>query len=148
MEPDLDELTVSAWARLLRAQQVLLERVEADLKKAGLPPLRWYDVLLELHRAGSSGLRQYEIGAAVLLSKYNVSRLLDRLEKEKLLERYVCEEDGRGATVLITSAGRSLLKRIWPVYAAAISEYFGRHFSKAELKQIATLLGRLTGVAR
>ena len=45
------------------------------------------------------GLRQFEIGAAVLLSKYNVSRLLDRLEKEKLLERYVCEEDGRGAHV-------------------------------------------------
>jgi DNA-binding MarR family transcriptional regulator len=148
MESKLDETTLTAWARLVRAQQVLLERVEAELKKAGLPPLRWYDVLLELHRAGSKGLRQFEVGAAVLLRKYNVSRLLDRLEKEKLLERYVCEEDGRGARVQITAAGRDLLKRMWPVYGAAISEHFAQHYNKTELKQLAGLLGRLPGVAR
>ena len=55
MDPKLDETTLTAWARLVRAQQVLLEWVEVELKKAGLPPLRWYDVLLELHRAGSRG---------------------------------------------------------------------------------------------
>jgi len=148
MEPKQDEITIIAWARLVRAQQLLLERVEMDLKKAGLPPLRWYDVLLELHRAGSEGLRQFEIGAAVLLSKHNVSRLLDRLEKEKLLERYVCEEDGRGARVQITTAGRELLRRMWPVYSASIAEHFAQHYNKTELKQLAELLGRLPGVAR
>jgi DNA-binding MarR family transcriptional regulator len=148
MEPTLDETILTAWARLVRAQQVLLERVEERLKKAGLPPLRWYDVLLELHRAGSNGLRQFEIGAAVLLSKYNVSRLLDRLEKEKLLERYVCEEDGRGARVQITTAGHELLRRMWPVYSAAIAEHFARHYNETELKQLAVMLGRLPGVAR
>lgn len=148
MGPKLDETTLTAWARLVRAQQVLLERVEGELKKAGLPILRWYDVLLELHRAGSKGLRQFEIGAAVLLNKHNVSRLLDRLEKEKLLERYVCEEDGRGARVQITTAGRKLLKRMWPVYSTAIAEHFAQHYKKTELKQLAGLLGRLSGVAR
>ena len=148
MNSRLDETTVTAWVRLVRAQQVLLERVEAELKKAGLPPLRWYDVLLELHRAGSKGLRQFEIGAAVLLSKHNVSRLLDRLEKEKLLERYVCEEDGRGARVKITTAGRELRRRMWPVYSAAIAEHFAQHYTKTELRQLAGLLGRLFGVAR
>jgi DNA-binding MarR family transcriptional regulator len=148
VRPKLDEITITAWACLVRTQQVLLERVEADLKQAGLPPLRWYDVLLELHRAGSKGLRQFEIGSAVLLSKYNVSRLLDRLEKEKLLERYVCEEDGRGARVQVTAAGRDLAKRMWPVYGAAIIKHFAQYFSKTELKQLATLLGRLPGVAR
>lgn len=148
MNAEPDEMTITAWARVLRSQQVLLERVEADLKRGGLPPLRWYDVLLELHRAGSEGLRQFEIGAAVLLSKYNVSRLLDRLEKEKLLERHVCEEDGRGARVQITAAGRELVRRMWPIYGKAIAEHFGRYFSAAELKQLASLLARLPGVAR
>jgi DNA-binding MarR family transcriptional regulator len=148
MEPVLDEATLTAWARLVRAQQVLLERVEAELKKADLPPLRWYDVLLELHRAGSKGLRQFEIGGAVLLSKHNVSRLLDRLEKEKLLERYVCEEDGRGSRVQITTAGHELLRRMWPVYGRVIAEQFAQHYNKTELKQLAGLLGRLPGVTR
>ncbi len=136
------------WARLVHAQQLLLERVEADLKKAGLPPLRWYDVLLELHRAGPKGLRQFEIGAAVLLNKYNVSRLLDRLEKEELLVRYVCEEDGRGAQVQITLQGRNMVKNMWPVYDAAIHDHFAQYFSKAELEELSTLLGRVPGVAR
>jgi DNA-binding MarR family transcriptional regulator len=148
MEARLDEATLTAWARLVRAQQLLLERVEAELKHGGLPPLRWYDVLLELHRAGAQGLRQYEIGAAVLLSKYNVSRMLDRLEQEELLVRYVCEEDGRGARVEITAAGGELLKRMWPVYGAAISEYFAQYYKKTEIKQLAGLLGRLPGVTR
>ena len=129
-----NELTVQCWARLVRGQQLLLERVEADLKAAGLPPLRWYDVLLELHRARPKGLRQFEIGAAVLLSKYNVSRLLDRLEEEGLLVRQPCEEDGRGAQVQITAQGRALLRRMWPVYGAAIEEYFGRHFTQTDLQ--------------
>lgn len=141
------DLLVTAWARLVRAQQLLLERVEADLKAAGLPPLRWYDVLLELHRAGRDGLRQFEIGAAVLLSKYNVSRQLDRLEREGLLVRQACEADGRGAQVQITPSGRTLLKRMWPVYEASITAHFAAHFSKAELKQLALLLAKIPGAA-
>ena len=104
------ETTVTAWARLMRAQQSLLARVEADLKKSGLPPLRWYDVLLELNRAGSTGLRQYELGAQLLLSKYNLSRLIDRLQKERLVDRQACAEDGRGARVRITDISASAPK--------------------------------------
>jgi DNA-binding MarR family transcriptional regulator len=143
-----DDVAVQAWARLVRAQQLLLERVEAALKAAELPPLRWYDVLLELHRAGPKGLRQFEIGAAVLLNKYNVSRLLDRLEDEQFLMRRACDEDGRGAQVQITPKGRELIKRMWLVYGPAIDEHFSRHFSASELKQLASLLGRVPDVAR
>lgn len=143
-----DKTTSRAWARLVRARQLLLERIEADLKAAGLPPLRWYDVLLELDRAGRRGLRQFEIGEAVLLSKYNVSRLLNRLESEGLLARYPCEEDARGARVLITDKGEELRKRMWTVYGRALTEHFAAFFSEAELEQLAALLGRLPGVAR
>lgn len=143
-----DDTTIKAWARLVRAQQLLLERIEADLKAAGLPALRWYDVLLEVRRAGRTGLRQFEIGEAVLLTKYNVSRLLKRLEREGLLARYPCEEDARGAQVVITDKGEALLKRMWAVYGPAMDEHFAAYFTSAEREQLAELLGRLPGVAR
>ncbi len=143
-----DSTAIRAWARLIRAQQLLLERVESDLKAAGLPPLRWYDVIVELHRAGRRGLRQFELGEAVLLTKYNVSRLLGRLEREGFLARHSCEEDGRGARVTITEKGDDLLKRMWSVYGAAIGEHFSQYLSKPELERLATLLGRLPGVSR
>jgi DNA-binding MarR family transcriptional regulator len=128
----------------MRAQQVLLELVEGDLKRAGLPPLGWYDVLLELSRSDTGRLRQFELGDKVLLSKHNLSRLLDRLETEGLLGRQACEEDRRGAHVVITRSGRALLRKMWPVYARAIDEHFGRLLSEDEAVRLGNLLLRFT----
>ena len=84
MEATPSKQTELAWVLLVRAQQILLGRVETRLKEAGLPPLSWYDVLLELGRDPESDLRQYEIGERVLLNKHNLSRLIDRLESDGL----------------------------------------------------------------
>lgn len=143
MTRKLAEPVVTAWARLMRAQQDLLERVEADLKAAGLPPLAWYDVLLELNRAEGGHLRQFEICDKVLLSKYNISRLLDRLVQEKLVQRQKCKEDRRGANVAITGEGKVLVKKMWPVYERGIEQYFARHLSTQEVAQLAELMARL-----
>src|SRR6266496_6640341 len=143
MTNDLSETTVNAWARLLRAQQTLLERVEADLKAADLPPLGWYDVLLEVNREEPRHLRPFEICERVLINKYNASRLLDRLEKEGLVKRMVCAEDGRGLRIAIIQKGKALLKKMWPVYERAIQRYFERHLSGAEIRQLDDLMGRL-----
>jgi hypothetical protein len=35
----------AAWIRLMRVQSRVLDCVEQDLKKAGFPPLAWYDRL-------------------------------------------------------------------------------------------------------
>lgn len=143
MTAKLADITVTAWARLIRAQQAMLERVEADLKTAGLPPLAWYDVLLELNRTDGGQLRQFEIGDKVLLSKYNVSRLLDRLEQEGMVSRQTCKEDRRGAHITITRRGKALVKKMWPVYAHGIEQYFARHLSAPEIEQLVTIMTRL-----
>src|SRR5580692_2524908 len=83
----LPEKTVLAWARLIRAEQALLGRVEADLKAEGLPPLVWYDVLLELRRSAEGRLRHRDLAARMLLAKHNLSRLVDRMAEDGLLER-------------------------------------------------------------
>lgn len=142
MERQVPDTAITAWVRLLRAQQLLLERVEADLKRAELPPLAWYDVLLELSRTAEGRLRQFELGEKVLLSKHNLSRLLDRLETEGLVERQACAEDRRGAHVAITRAGKALQKKMWPVYARAIARHFADRLSGHEAQQLAELLQR------
>ena len=115
-----DETTLNAWVLLHRTHRKLQESVESALKAGKLPPLDWYDVLLELHRAGNAGLRQFEIGDKVLLNKHNLSRLIDRLEKKHLVKRYTSSEDGRGNQIKITTGGRQVLKEVWPVYGQSI----------------------------
>ena len=143
MNENPTEAAVTAWARLLRAHQVLLDRVESNLKAAEMPPLGWYDVLLELKRDESGHLRQFELAERVLLSKYNLSRLLDRLEDAGLVKRQRSKDDARGADVSITASGRALQKRMWPVYRSAIGKHFASHLSAEEVDQLAALLQRM-----
>src|SRR5262249_30802116 len=112
---------VTAWARLVRVQQALLNAVESDLKAAGVPPLAWYDALLELSRAEGGRLRPSALEAAMLLPQYSTSRLIDRLEEAALVAREACPGDMRGQVVAITPAGRALRKKMWDAYAAAIA---------------------------
>src|SRR5262249_30042212 len=71
---------IRAWARLSRAQQIAAAAIERRLKSAQLPPLAWYEALAELERAGSAGLRPFELERELLQSQCNLSRLVDRLE--------------------------------------------------------------------
>ncbi len=134
--------TRRAWIALHRAHRLLLERVESALKRAGLPPLDWYDVLLELERDGE-GLRQYQLGERVLLSKHNLSRLIDRLEQNGLVRREACAEDGRGNLIRITAAGEETLARMWPVYGAAIEATFGARLAGDEAVELSRVLGKV-----
>ena len=135
-------LKVDAWITLLRTRQQLLDQVEADLKQAGLPPLSWYDVLLELKRAPDGKLRLNDIAIRMLLEKSNLTRLVDRLEKEQLLRREICDADRRGAFAVITPAGLALQQRMWPIYAAAIDRHFASKLDEQEAQQLLVLLGR------
>lgn len=143
MKHDPSDETVLAWARLVRVEQVLLRRIESELKAAGLPPLAWYDVLLELGRAESGRLRPVELERRTLLAQYNASRLIDRMEQAGLVTRQAHPEDGRGQLIAITADGRALQKRMWRVYGPAIATHIGAKLQREEASQLATLLAKL-----
>jgi DNA-binding MarR family transcriptional regulator len=138
------EPAVKAWARLIRAREMLVAAVERDLKAAGQPPLAWYDVLLDLAHAKSGRLRPFEIEKETLLAQYNLSRLLDRLEKEGLIAREPCEDDARGQWVVITEKGRASQARAWKIYARSIQKHVGDRLDDKAAAALADLLGRLT----
>jgi DNA-binding MarR family transcriptional regulator len=143
MRKEPGKAMVSAWVRLMRAQQSLLLQIERALREAGLPPLAWYDALLELDRAGDKGLRPLELERQMLIAQSNVSRLIDRIEAAGYVRRRPCEEDGRGQMVVITPAGRDLRRRMWPVYAAAIDRVIGSRISDREAAGLSALLAKL-----
>ena len=134
---------IEAWARLLRISTALVSAVESDLKAAGLPPIGWYDALLELTRGGPRGLRQFELRQRLMLPQYTVSRLVDRLEQDGLVRRAPCPDDGRGQILHITDPGLEMLDAMWPVYRDAIGERFGRHLTEEDTAFLNALLARL-----
>jgi len=133
----------AAWTRLIRVQSRVLDAVEQELKKAGFPPLAWYDALLELSRAPAGELRPVELERQMLIPQYSTSRLIDRLAEEGLAVRRECKMDKRGQFVEITEAGRELQKRMWSAYSAAIEKHVGSKLSDAEAIKLCSLLDRL-----
>lgn len=137
-----------AWALLLSAHARLTERIESDLAGADLPPLAWYDVLWELEKADRGRLRMHELARRIVLSRSNLTRLADRLETARLIERVDSPEDGRGYHLCITRAGRAMRKRMWPVYSAAIERLFSRNLTLEEARVTSEVLARVVKAAR
>lgn len=134
----------NAWISIMRTQQLLLAAMERALKAENLPPLGWYDVMLELSRAESGRLRPFEIEERTLMAQHNLSRLLDRMEKAELVERAVHAEDARGRWVILTAKGRAMQAAMWRVYAAALQRHVGEKIDDEQASQLSDLMSRLT----
>lgn len=127
------------WVRLVRSHQRIQNAVDAAFKAEGLPPLEWYDVLLELERHGEP-LRARDLERKLLLAQYNLSRLLDRLEKQRLIVRRADPEDGRSRLIEISERGLATRRKMWPVYKQQIEGSIGHRLSVPEAKELAELL--------
>lgn len=133
----------AAWIRLMRVQSRVLDCVEQDLKRAGFPPLAWFDALMELSRAPNGELRPVELEKQMLIPQYSTSRLIDRLVDEGLAVRRECKMDKRGLFVEITTAGRELHKKMGSAYAVAIEKHVGSKLTDADAAKLCGLLDRL-----
>lgn len=134
----------SAWLGFLRAHAVLVGEVERRLKSKGLPALETYDVLWALEQAPGQKLRMHELSDAVVVTRSNLTRLVDRLEMQKLVERERDPDDRRGAFAVLSTAGRRLRREMWPTYEAAINELFDTQLSGSEARLLRDVLTRLT----
>jgi DNA-binding MarR family transcriptional regulator len=144
----LETPTGSIWPLFLTAHAVLVEKIEMRLAAAEFPALTWYDVLWGLERAPEQRLRMSELAEKVVLSRSNLTRLVDRLEEAGLVARERSEEDRRGAYAVLTLAGRDLRKRMWPEYQAAIRDLFDRYLDDSEVATLNAVFRRLIDAAR
>ncbi len=139
----VDEKVVAVWIKLFRLERSLLNTVNQNLRKAGFPPLGWYDILWELKKTPTHRLRPLEIEQRVLLTQYNLSRLIDRMVKKSYVSRESCGNDKRGQWIVLTEQGKVLREQMWPIYAASIQQYLGLRLQVEEVKFLNDILTKL-----
>ena len=132
------------WIALGRVSQSVQCEVETALKDAGFPELSWYTVLWELERAGTP-TRPKDLAIPLFILPYQLSRLVDRMEKEGLVKRIACKEDKRGHLLEPTPEGYEMRKRMWAVYAPAMDDAMKR-IGDSEALELAQLLNKLGGI--
>ncbi|GAA2181002.1 hypothetical protein GCM10009847_21120 [Leucobacter tardus] len=137
-----ERLAVESWEALFRAQSTLFRRFQQAPVWAGRNP-REYDVLYQMSLGGESGVRQRDLMNRLMMSQPSLSRVVDRLVSDGLIDRCPDPRDGRGALLSLTSEGASLQRRIGAAHAKDVAQALTSRLSDDELMQLRALAQKL-----
>lgn len=135
------DLAVDAMVALMRASARLMRRLEDVCGEHGITHDQ-YNVLRILRGAHPTGHPRYEVAERLISRAPDVTRLLDRLEGEGLVERYRSEEDRRLSISRITDRGMDLLRQMDP-RVHELHDGFSGGLNREELVKLSELCGRL-----
>lgn len=129
---------VLAWLRLARIYHKLDRASAQHLRSFGLSVAQ-FDVIAQI--GANEGLSQQELAQALLVTKGNVCQLLDRLERQGLIERRPAGI-GRGNRLYLTEEGRRLYDAAVPAQEAMIASCLAG-LTRDEQQTLVRLLGKL-----
>lgn len=132
-----------AYLNLIRTAEVLSLRLSDMLGEHGLSG-KQYNILRALRRGGQDGLTISQIGEQMTDPRADVTRLMDRLERESWVERRHDKEDRRVVRVFLTQAGADLLARLDAPMIALHRAQLG-HMTLVELSRLTALLRKARG---
>jgi len=113
-------------------------RVEKMLRQNKISLARFNILLILKYKGGDSGLSQTGITKSLIVSDGNITRVLDRMEKEKLIIRDNDPGDRRTNIIRISLNGSDLIEKLWPVYDRIIKESLSVITSVEQKKMIKT----------
>jgi DNA-binding MarR family transcriptional regulator len=122
------------WQALRLVEGKVTEAADRALRTAHGVSVSEFAALAALAYSDDGGhLRQQVLADAIPLNQSSVSRLVARLERVGLSERYLCEADRRGVYTQITEQGRALVAAARPTYLAALNRVLDEATTDDEL---------------
>ena len=89
-----------------------------------------------------------ELANAVLPSKGGLTRLVDRIEEARFVQRAVAPGDRRSWLIVLTPSGEKTLNRAAPIHEDGIRRHFAAHILDNEAAAVEGALGRIAAAAR
>jgi DNA-binding MarR family transcriptional regulator len=119
-----DDPRLAPWRAFLTAHARVSRRLDEELRAEHDLSLAEYDALLNIARTPGRRIRMGQLAEGVILSKSGVTRLIDRLVADGLVERGACRDDARGAEAILTEAGLGRLRAASRTHLRGIREHF------------------------
>jgi DNA-binding MarR family transcriptional regulator len=143
--PTLDGTALDAWRGYLQSHAAIVRELDSDLLAEHGMTTRDYEALLYLAQADERKLAMSVLSERTMLTRSGITRLVDGLVAQGLIERVACQKDARISYARLTDAGYSKLECAGATHVAGIRRQFLEHFSDAELDVLSSLLSRLPG---
>jgi homoprotocatechuate degradation regulator HpaR len=136
---ELREFDRSLPMRLLKAREAVMRNFLPSLREHDLSAQQWrvMRALVEVNGRDASEISER---CAILLP--SLSRILQNLDRRRLISRKTCEKDQRRSLISITKKGRRLVEKIAPVSEQRYND-ISRRFGEDNLATLYDLLGQL-----
>ena len=135
-----DRMNEEVIYNVARAYTIFDSFISKFLETYNLSPAKFNILLMVKHVGKDNGIPQQEISKLLLVTTSNMTRMIDKLEKDEYVERIDQKGDRRVNLIRITRKGSDLLNAIWPHYREKIDSLIGSAFSKSEKNQLNKLL--------
>jgi DNA-binding MarR family transcriptional regulator len=112
------------WRAFLQAHARVARRLDDELRAEHDLSVAEYDALLNIAEAPGRRIRMRQLSDRLVLSKSGVTRLIDRLVDDGLVERSACLSDARGAEAVLTDAGLRRLRAASRTHLRGIEDHF------------------------
>ena len=147
MAPHEQPLTadeMAAWHAFIRAHARIVRVLEAELEAEQGLSLPAYEVLAHLSEAPDHRLRMSDLAALSVLTPSGLTRVVDRLVRDGLVERARCATDARVVYAVVTDAGVTRVERAYPTHLRGVRQHLVDRLTPDQLAAVADALGPLT----
>jgi DNA-binding MarR family transcriptional regulator len=128
-----------AWRGFLRVHAHVTGELDRRLTREHGVTLAEYGVLITLVSAPDAQLRMGELGARRLVSPSKISRVVDELERHRLVKRSRDPEDGRSFLATLTARGLRKLREAQVTHHAVVRERFLSGLRGRQVKELARI---------
>ena len=132
-----------AWSWTFVGHALLVKRIDQAMQEAKVVSLDVYDLLLSLELEPGQQMKMCSLADRVLLSRSGLTRLVDRLVEQGLIERVGCQEDRRSTYARLTDTGLKERERAWPVFRDQIDMLFQSQLKEGDAECLSEIYKRI-----
>lgn len=130
----LDETEDRAWRGYRQMFLLLNAQVNRDMAHDSGLSEPDYDVLSTLSEAPNHRYRLKKLAERMLWSQSRLSHHVTRMQQRGLVTREECEDDARGATIVLTKAGRKAIEAAAPLHVESVRRHFFDHLTREQVE--------------
>ena len=139
----LQDERITLVGLLTESYTALRAQLDRGLERDADLPLQWFELLIRLARSPGHRLRMSDLAAQTSLTPSGLTRAVDRLERNGLVERAPCASDRRGAYAALTARGLERIQAAVGPHLDHVEEHLTGALDDAEQAHLAALLRKV-----
>lgn len=123
---DTDKFVQTSIYGIFSVYPIIVKNIENYLKQYDLSSSKFNMMMVIKHQGGQKGISQIDIGKKLIVTASNMTKQIDKLIEEGMVDRFALKGDRRVNLIKITKKGSDLLDDIWPGYIKTINNIAGK----------------------